>query len=147
MRSVIGLAAAVATAAGMLLVPGSAEAMESCAGKMDGWAKTNDVLDESVSPWFSTAKGVNYTRKIRFRALSGVEAMRCHAGTPSGERAVFLYSINYKLLECIRPGACKETGWQSYNDRTAGPVGNPYRYPNRAVGRDFFLSQDRTYPM
>lgn len=134
-------------AASIVLLPAQASAApRGCAAVGTGWNKLEDAIGEYTSPWFSTARGVNYERKIQFQALGGVNAERCFGGSATGQVASFFYASRYRLLECIRPGACKRTNWTQYTDRNSGPnVG--FKYPDGAVGWDPFYEIVRTWPL
>jgi len=137
----------VLIAASIMLLPAQANAApEGCAAVGTGWNKLEDAVAEYASPWFGTARGVNYGRKIQFQALSGINAERCFEGRATGQVASFFYAGRYRLLECIRPGACKRTNWMQYTNRNAGPSAG-FKHPYRAVGWDPFYKIFRTWPI
>jgi len=106
----------------------------------DGWRKTRDLVGETYSPWYDTAKGVDFSRQIQFRSLGGEEAFQC--GT--GRRASFNYSTDFRLTSCLKPTACQLTGWLGYTGRESLPDAG-HRFPNKAVGWDRFYKIFRTW--
>jgi hypothetical protein len=57
-----------------------APAAESCGA--DGWSRVDSTIGESYSPWFDTAKGLDFSRSIKFRSLGGERARQCATGAP-----------------------------------------------------------------
>lgn len=145
-RRVQQLASTVLVAVGLAFVPATAEAAaENCATVRDGWAKVNYAIGDSTSPWFDTAQGIGFKRKIQFHAPSGVIADRCVGGRATGEQATFFYANTYRIESCMRPTACNLTGWTNYSKRPEKPAG--YRWPNQAAGLDPFYNIYRTWAL
>lgn len=132
-------------AGGLAFVPMYASAAESCGTMQDGWAKINDAIGQSYSPWYDTAQGIGFKRKIQFRALGGIVAQRCIAGKPTGEQATFFYANTYRLESCLRPTACTKSDWIGYGRHPEKPAG--YRWPNQAAGLDPFYRIYKSWPI
>lgn len=96
------------------------------------WTKYGSYITDETSPWFNSVRGIDFSRKIQFRVLSGIHAKRI-TSTCLEQRASFAGASQYREEQCARPGACVLTPWLSYGDN-GEPVG--FRFPNRNAGYD-----------
>jgi hypothetical protein len=102
----------------------------------------DSTIGESYSPWFDTAKGLDFSRSIKFRALGGERARQC----ATGRLAFFDGADAYKVRSCLKPTACQVTGWITVNNRTVGP-GSGHRFPDLVAGWDIYYKIFRTWKL
>jgi len=92
----------------------------------------NNYITDEISPWFNSVRGIDFSRKIQFRVLSGIYAKRT-TDACLVQRASFAGASQYREEQCARPGACKLTAWLHYGENVK-PV--EFRFPNRRAGYD-----------
>jgi len=119
-------------------------AAESCATVGTGWAMVNDAIGEYVSPWMETARGVNFSRDIQFRAASGRMAVRCVNGQAAGAPVAFFYASQYRVRSCMRKLACQTSNYVSYTENNRGP-GGEYRFPGQVAAWDPYYNIFRAW--
>ena len=113
-----------------------------------GWAYLNEGIGETISPAFSTAKGLDFTRSIEFRAVRGVIAQRCVDGRNEGAPASFYFANQYRVTSCMKSKiACQKSGWLPYKDGERPLLKNDYAYPNKAVAFDPYYNLYRTWDL
>lgn len=96
------------------------------------WTQYGNYITEETSPWFNSVRGIDFSRKIQFRVLSGIYAKRI-SGACVEQRASFAGASHYREEQCNRPGVCKLTGWLTYGDDVERPG---FRFPNQNAGFD-----------
>jgi hypothetical protein len=134
-------------------IPGQAAALEgrvaipeSCATVGTGWAKVNSAIGEYLSPWMQTARGLDFTREIQFRAGSGALAVRCVNGQAMGAPVPFFYAGQYRERSCLSTFACRTSDFTAYHEGNRGPLAE-YRYPGQAVAWDPHYNLFRAWPI
>jgi hypothetical protein len=100
-----------------------------------GWYRTGTFLTWKTSPWQSTVRGLNYSRKIRFRFTGGIYARYTYSNCHQSATHFFSSATYYQVKSCIRSWSCSISGWQSYKKR---PPAAGYRWPSRYVGWDVY---------
>ncbi|GAA1979271.1 hypothetical protein [Amycolatopsis minnesotensis] len=141
--AVAGVAASILTFAG---APASAAPAAPSGAPCDGqWHQTKDFIGSWVSGWIPSTPGVDFTRDIQYRALSGVTAVHGSPGTPPACTYVtknFATAAQYRYKICRSTIACEETEFQNYQGNTPSPG---WRFPGKVVGYDINANQWRPY--
>lgn len=152
-RTLLVLLAGIAAVLSLVVLPGQAAALEgrtavpeNCATVGTGWAKVNSAIGEYVSPWMATARGLDFTREIQFRAASGRMAVRCVNGQEMGAPVPFFYAGQYRERSCLKTLACRTSNFTSYTEGNRGPLAE-YRYPGQAVAWDPRYNVFRAWPI
>jgi hypothetical protein len=121
---------------------GGPSIMAPCDGN---WYENGSFLTEKISPWYKTSGGVDFTREIRFKAVSGVNGIR---GVPQGGPGCFWQTTKVavagyhetKSCRSASPTSCTYSGFVSYSSPFHG-----WRAPGQAQGWDPYQFIWRNY--
>lgn len=94
------------------------------------WRVYENFITQVDSPWFNSVRGIDFSRSVQFRVLSGVYATRTTA-TCLEQYAGFAGASQYREKQCKGALACKLTSWRQVNGPSAG-----YRFPGKYTGYD-----------